>query len=104
MYQLGENWVTLELLSSYLGIGHGTKSKDKSTTMAKTRKMSRPQKSSAKAKAAVNIMKGAVTRSTPPSEESDNMKAKRNTVVGKDSKVKRHNQSCSTKSKADRRR
>jgi hypothetical protein len=59
MYQLDKNWVTIiELFSSYLGIGHGTKSKDKSTTMAKTRKTSRPQKSSAKAKAAVNKMKG----------------------------------------------
>jgi hypothetical protein len=102
MYQLDENWVTIELFSTYLGFGHGKKSKDKSATMAKTRKTSRPQKSSAKAKAAVNKMKGAVTKTTQPSEESGNMKAKRKTVVGKDSKVEPHNQSCSAKSKADK--
>jgi hypothetical protein len=70
--------------------------------MAKTRKTSRPQKSSAKAKAAVNKMKGAVTKTIPPSEESDNMKAKRKTVVDKDSKVEPHNRSHSAKSKADK--
>jgi hypothetical protein len=47
-------------------------------------------------------MKGAVTKATPPSEESDNMKAKRKTVMGKDSKVERHNRSHSAKSKADK--
>jgi hypothetical protein len=47
-------------------------------------------------------MKGVVTKATPPSEESDNMKAKRNTVVGKYSKVERHNSSHSAKSKADK--
>jgi hypothetical protein len=102
MYQLDKNWVTIELFSSYLGIGHGKKSKDKSAIMAKTRKISRPQKSSAKAKTAVNKMKGAVIKTTPPSEESDNMKANRKTVVGKYSKVEPHNRSRSAKSKADK--
>jgi hypothetical protein len=78
MYQLDENWVTIELFSSYLGIGHGT------LTLNLTL---------AKAKAAVNKMKGAVTKATPPSEKSDNMKAKRKTVVGKYSKVEGHNRS-----------
>jgi hypothetical protein len=70
--------------------------------MDKIRKTFRPQKSSAKAKAAVNKMKGAVTKTTPPSEESDNMKAKRNTVVGKYSNVEPHNRSRSAKSKVDK--
>jgi hypothetical protein len=64
--------------------------------------MSRLQKPSAKAKAAVNKMKGAVTKATPPSEESDNIKAKRKTVVGKYSKVERQNPSRSAKSNADK--
>jgi hypothetical protein len=70
--------------------------------MAKTKKTSRPQRSSAKAKAAVNKMKGAVNKSTPPSEESDRMKAKKKTAVGKDSEAERHNPSRSAKSKADK--
>jgi hypothetical protein len=57
--------------------------------------------SQVQAKAAVNKMKGAVTKATPPSEESDNMKAKRKTVMGKDSKVERQIWSHSAKSKVD---
>jgi hypothetical protein len=65
-------------------------------------KKSSPQKSSAKAKAAVNKMQGAVTKTTPPSEESRNMKAKRKIVVGKYSTVEPHNRSRSAKSKANK--
>jgi hypothetical protein len=56
------------------------KATDESTTMAKTRKTPRPQKSSAKA--ALNKMKGAATTDTPPSDESDEAKVKDETVVG----------------------
>jgi hypothetical protein len=67
--------------------------------------MSRPQissaKAKAKAKAAVKKMKGAVTKAIPSSKESEHMKAKRMTFMGKDSKVEHHNPSCSAKSKAD---
>jgi hypothetical protein len=70
--------------------------------MAKTRKTPRPQKSSAKAKAAVNKMKGATTKATPHSEESDKMKAKKKKVVGKDSEAERQNPFRSAKSKVDK--
>jgi hypothetical protein len=46
--------------------------------------MSQPHKSSAKARAGVNKTKGAVTKAAPPpSEESNIMKAKKKTGVGK---------------------
>jgi hypothetical protein len=70
--------------------------------MAKTKKMPQPQKSSAKAKAAVNKTKGAATNATPPSKESFKMKAKKKTTVGKDSEAEQHNPSRSAKSKADK--
>jgi hypothetical protein len=70
--------------------------------MAKTQTTPRPQKSSAKAKAAVNKMKGAATKATPPSDESGKMKAKKKTVVGKDSEVERQKPSCSAKSNVDK--
>jgi hypothetical protein len=70
--------------------------------MAKTQKTSQPQKSSAKAKAAVNKMKGAVTKATPPSTESGKMKAKKNKFVCKYSEAERQNLSRSAKSKADK--
>jgi hypothetical protein len=70
--------------------------------MAKTQKTPRPQIFSAKAKAAFNKMKGAATKATPPSEESEKMKAKKKTVVGKDSKVELHNPYRSAKSKTDK--
>jgi hypothetical protein len=47
----------------------------------------RLQKFSAKAKAAVNKMKGAATKATPPSDESKKMKAKKKTAVGEYSEV-----------------
>jgi hypothetical protein len=43
MCQLDENWVTIELFSGYLSIGHGTKSKEKLTTMVKTQKRLNPR-------------------------------------------------------------
>jgi hypothetical protein len=46
-------------------------STDESTTMAETQKTTRPQKSSAKAKAAVNKMKEAATTVPCPPNESD---------------------------------
>jgi hypothetical protein len=49
--------------------------------MARTRKTPRPQKSSAKAKAAVNKMKGAATTAPRPSDESDKAKVEVETVV-----------------------
>jgi hypothetical protein len=70
--------------------------------MAKTQKISRPQKSSAKAKAAVNKMKGAATKATPLSEEFVKMKAKKKTVAGKYSEAEQHNPSRSAKSEADK--
>jgi hypothetical protein len=66
--------------------------------MAKTRNTPHPQQSSAKAKSEVNKMKGAATISTQPSNESDKMKVKKETVVGKDPEVERPNPSRSAKS------
>jgi hypothetical protein len=62
--------------------------------MAKTRKTPRPQKSSAKAKAAVNKMKGAATTATPPSNESAEAKVKGETVVGDHPEVEQKNQAA----------
>jgi hypothetical protein len=70
--------------------------------MAKIPTMPRPQKSSAKAKAAVKKMKGAATKATTPSKDSDKMKAKKKTAMGKDSEAERHNPPRSAKSKADK--
>jgi hypothetical protein len=57
--------------------------------MGNIRKMSGPRKSLASAKAAVNNMKVVATKATPPSKESDNMKAKKKTAVSKDSEAER---------------
>jgi hypothetical protein len=46
-------------------------------------------------------MKGGATKDTPPSEDSDKKKAKKKTVVGKDSEAECQNPSRSAKSKAD---
>jgi hypothetical protein len=62
--------------------------------MAKTQTNPRPQKSSAKAKAAVNKMKGAATTATPHSDESDQAKAKGDTVAGDHPKVEQNNQAA----------
>jgi hypothetical protein len=57
--------------------------------MAKRQKSPRPQKYSAKAKAkaAVNNMKGAATIATPPSNQSDITKVKKEIVVSEDPAV-----------------
>jgi hypothetical protein len=62
----------------------------------------RPQKSSTKAKAAVNKIKGAATTATPPSDESDETKVKNETEVGEDPEVERTSPSCSAKSNFDK--
>jgi hypothetical protein len=62
--------------------------------MAKTQKTPRPQKSSAKAKAVVNKMKGAAITATPPSDESDEAKVKGETSVGDHPEVEQNNQAA----------
>jgi hypothetical protein len=89
--------VTIELFSSYLGIGHGTKLKVKrqiNNNGSDLKNTSTPEILSQE-------NEGAATEATPHSKESSKMKAKKNIVMGKDSEAERHNPSRTTKSKAD---
>jgi hypothetical protein len=70
--------------------------------MAKMRKTPCPQKSSAKANAAVNKMKGAATTAPRPSDESDEAKVEVETVICDHPEAEQNNQAaCSLLSKAD---
>jgi hypothetical protein len=62
--------------------------------MAKTQKTPRPQKSSAKDQAEVNITKGTATTAPPPSDESDEAKVEVETVVGDHPEAEQKNQSA----------
>jgi hypothetical protein len=59
------------LVNSILDTANIRLTTDESPTIDKTRKTPRPQKSSAKAKAAVDKMKGAATTAPCPPDESD---------------------------------
>jgi hypothetical protein len=70
--------------------------------MAKTQKNHRPQKSSAKAKAAVNKIKGAATTVPPSSDESNEATMEVETVVWDHPETEHQNQAaCSLLSKKD---
>jgi hypothetical protein len=71
--------------------------------MAKTRKTTRPQKSSAKAKTAVKKMKGAAITAPPPSDKSNEAKVEGETAVGDHPEVEQKNQAARpVLSKADK--
>jgi hypothetical protein len=64
-------YIQIILVNSTLDNAHIRKAIDESTTMVKTRRTPRPQKSPAKVKAAVNKMKGAATTVPRSPNESD---------------------------------
>jgi hypothetical protein len=64
-------YIQIILVNSTFDNGNTRKVTDESITMAKTRRTPRPQKSPAKAKAAVNKMKGAATTAPRSPDEPD---------------------------------
>jgi hypothetical protein len=89
-FRLGHIHIYIQIIfvNSTFDKANTRKATDEYTTMAKMRRTPRPQKSPAKAKAAVNKMKGAATTAPHSPNESDKSAESKEPDVPDDAEVK----------------